>query len=116
MQQVKCNSCETTRFFNHILNGVPILTCIECGAQFTLPTQPEQEPRPEPPKQSKPQPTEQPKSFEETPETVQMQSKQEFEQATGEKVKDQKPAAVKIPSGLTPEQREEHIRKLKGGE
>ncbi len=119
MQQIKCESCETTKFFNHVFNGIPVITCVECGAQFTLPSEQVQvnEPVQKQVRKPNPEPVESKPSFEEIPEAQQTQSKEEFEQATGDKVSEQapkeKPVATKIPVGMTQEEKLEYIQKLK---
>ncbi len=118
MTQVKCESCKATKFFNHIINGVPLITCSDCGAQYSMPVVPAQE-EPEEQIQEEILQSQEPgkeETFEQMPEAQGTQSKEEFEKLTGDKPAEEEPgpAAHKIPSGLTPEQRKEHIEKLKG--
>ncbi len=129
MQQIKCENCETTRFFVHLFQQIPIITCGKCGAQFTMPTT-QQEPKSDPvqqePVSSETKEDQQPeaKSFEQTPEATQTGSKEEFQQLTGQKVKEENPEKKelspqdipqKIPSGMTPEEKEQYIKKIKEG-
>ncbi len=122
MQQVKCTTCETTKFFTHIINGIPLITCVGCGAQFTMQSpqvpvkQPEvvQEPRPETTPRAISEPISE-ESFEQKPELHEATTKEEFQEKTGDKVQGEKPIATKIPTGLTPEEKEEYIEKLKRG-
>ena len=48
MQQIKCASCEYTKFFVNSIAETSMISCCECGASFIIgtPTQPVKEPEP----------------------------------------------------------------------
>ncbi len=129
MQQIKCENCETTSFFVHLFQQIPIITCCKCGAQYTTPTI-QQEEKSEPVKQepvsSEAKEVQQPeaKNFEQTPQSTETGSKEEFQQLTGQKVREENPEKKefsledipqKVPSGMTPEEKQEYIKQIKEG-
>ncbi len=48
MQQIKCASCEFTKFFVNSIAETSMISCCDCGASFIIgtPTQPVKEPEP----------------------------------------------------------------------
>lgn len=113
MQQIKCASCEYTKFFVNSIAETIFISCCECGASFvtgTPKTEPVQQ-EPELVEEPKPEFVEEPEEIDESEiEDVQegKASKEEFEKATGEKVQEPNPAAVK----LTLEQKQALLKKM----
>ncbi len=119
MQQIKCEACQEPRFFGHLLQGIPMLTCTNCGQAYLVAEQqelPAEETQTvEEPEEIESQPPAQPVSkdelMERVPDAAAPSSKKEFERLTGEKAvvdKPQKPGLRKV----SPEERERYLAQL----
>jgi len=108
MQQIKCDTCEHTKFFVNSIAKTSMISCCECGASFILGA-PNTEPIEKEPEQVEPTKPE----FVEEPEVV--DESEIIEEAPEEKPEETpvgpKPAAVK----MTPEQKQEMLKKMEQG-
>ncbi len=105
MQQIKCASCEFTKFFVNTIEGTSLISCCECGASFIVGVpNPEIETKIE---QVQKKPVEKPKAKAQEPEET-----LEPEEIVEDKVVESKPIARR----LTPEEKQAMLLEMEKGD
>lgn len=104
MQQIKCGTCDFTKFFVNSIAETSMISCCECGASFIVgtPAQPVKEP----------EPVEEPKTeFPEEPRKINVEELVDSVEQKQEVVQ-KKPLIRK----LSPEEKQEMLLKMQKGE
>ena len=115
MQQIKCASCEFTKFFVNSIEGTSLISCCECGASFIVGTSnPEPETKPV---QEKPKPTE--GNVEEAKkhlEKVKLEQEKEPEETIEPEIQEKVVEPKAVARKLTPEEKQELLLAMEKGD